>query len=210
LTESTDIVPESGKHASAEVTTTQARSMFSALYDPDMDFEKLASTSKYYAAGYRLVDKADLVGVPFVIVGVTYRPGFKLVDGTQMDYVSCECVIANERTLNSNPVKYSLPAELKVYPNEPVIFNDGGKGVRRTLTQLFENIGLIDVGSLGPDNQENPYDRPCTLWAEGSERAQDGITSDKQGDVFRFVAPRGLQESEYESPYGPATTYYFG
>jgi len=176
-------------------------------FDPDLDFQKLALEAKYRARGFRLVEKADLENVPHVIVGVTYRPGY-VVNGKQGDYVSVEAVVADKETLNSNPIKHLLPETVRVYGNEPVVYNDGSTGIRRSLTELFQAIGLIDVGKAVKD--ENPFDRPYSDWKEGADQAITGFTADKDGEKFRFVVARGLRRSDYEWQGQPATTYYLG
>lgn len=190
-------------------SATEGRSLMAAWgYNPDMDFRKLALEAQYHARGFRLVQKEQLIGVPHVIVGVTYRPGYVQQNGQESDYVSLEAVVADKDTLESNPVKHMLPDSLEVFGNEPVVYNDGGTGIRRYLTELFHNVGIIDVGKVKGD--ENPFDRPHQQWDSGAERATTGIVADHDGVPFRFIAFRGLRKSDYESPYGPATTYYFG
>jgi hypothetical protein len=178
------------------------------LYNPDLDFSKLGLETKYFTSGFQLVSKQDLIGVPHVIIGVTYRPGF--TDKTtkeQYSYVSIEAVIADKNTLDSSPVKHYLPDPLNVYPNQSVVYNDGGTGVRRELTRLFHQIGVINVGDITADSD---FDKPMSKWARGQEHAEDGITSDADGEKFRFMAVRGLRVSEYEYEGQPASTYYFG
>lgn len=200
-TESTSVaVPE---------TSTELRSWG---VDPALDFQKLALEAKYFSRGFRLVsDKGMLVGVPHVIIGVTYRPGYSRPDGVTYDYVSIEAVVADKKTLNSNPIRSQLPCaveDLPVFANESIVYNDGGTGIRRELTSIFHSQGLIDVGT--PKKNENPFDRPFQQWASGADIAQEGIFEDSQHDPFRFVAVRGLRRSDYESPFGPATTFYIG
>lgn len=176
------------------------------LYDPSRDFRSLALEAQYFSKGFRLVDKDALIGVPHIIIGVTYRDGFLSPDKRiQGDYVSVEAVIADKDTLNSPQISSQLPVpadQLSVYPNESVVYNDGGTGIRRTFTELFHDIGLINHGG-------DP-DRPMSQWAEGADRAAAGITADLNGQVFRYLALYGLRRSDYESPYGPATTFYIG
>lgn len=189
-------------------SATEGRSLMAAWgYNPDLDFRKLALEAQYRARGFRLIHKDQLIGVPHVIVGVTYREGFPR-NGMPADYVSLECVVADKDTMESSPVRHMLPSDLSVFGNEPVVYNDSGTGIRRTLTELFHNIGLIDVGNVKGD--ENPFDKPYQQWKDGADRAISGIVADADGVPFRYIAFRGLRESNYESPFGPATTYYFG
>lgn len=182
------------------------------LYDPDLDFRKLALEAQYFSRGFRLVNKDELLGVPFVVINFTYRPGFT-VAGIQGDYVSCECVVADAATLGSPQVRHQIGGrELTVYPNEAVVFNDGGTGVRRYLTELLIDMGIADVG-LPLKNDKSAADKPYSMWADGADRAETGITADSNGNAFRFIAMRGLRKSEYEIPEqygkGDACTYYF-
>jgi hypothetical protein len=198
------------------VSSTARRDIEVAFgYNPDRDFTKLALEATYHSRGFRLVDKSALVAVPHVIIGVTYRPGYPRADKEPGDYVSVEAVVANKETLYSPQVIQMLrkgqgkgPDDLEVWGNESVVYNDSGTGIRRTLTELFDEIGIINVGS--PNGDENVYDRQYQMWADGEDRATSGIVADLNGEPFRYTAWYGLRRSDYESPYGPATTYYLG
>lgn len=194
------------------VSATADRSALAGIYNPDLDFRKLASEAAYYSRGYKLVDKSDLIGVPHVVIAVTWRPGFPRQDKTPGDYVSIEAIVADHDTLYSNPVKHMLPVEpenLNVFPNDMVVYNDSSTGVRRTMTELFDTLGMIDVGGARSAD-ENPFDKPFQSWTAGQDAAQSTLTADRDGVPFRYIAIRGLRRSDYESPYGPATTYYYG
>lgn len=199
---------------STEVATTNAtesRLASYGLFDPDLDFKNLVAEVQpgFYTRGFRLIEKDDLIGVPHVIVGLTYREGYLNPETKQYgDYVSVEAVVASTDVLESVPVKYQLPKELKVFGNETVIYNDGSTGIRRSLTELLHQTGIIDVGASKGD--ENLFDKPYQRWASGSEKATDGIVADAQGNKFRYAALRGLRLSEYENEYGPGRTFYFG
>lgn len=178
-------------------------------YNPDLDFKKLLLEAQYGAKGFRLIENKDwLIGVPMIFIGATYRPGFPR-DGAEGDYVSIEAVVADKDTLASFPIQAQLPSEMKVWANEPIVFNDGSTGIRRQMTEVFQSAGLIDVGK--PRNKdENPFDRPYQKWASGAELATTGIVASTTGEKFRFVAPRGLRRSDYEWNDKPATTFYIG
>jgi len=192
-----------------EVVPYEDRALYIG-YDPDLDFRKLALESKYFTRGFRLLGKDALIGVPHIVIGVTYREGFPR-EGKAGDYVSVEAVVADAKTLASNPIKHQLPVppdQLSVYPNECVVYNDSGTGVRRYLTELFHNIGLVDVGPAKGD--ASPYDKPFQLWKSGADLATTGIVADNDGDAFRLPVMRGLRRSDYEWEGQPATTYYLG
>lgn len=209
-THETEAVPVSAIELPPDTNLTDARTFSEVLFNPDMDFRKLASEATDFTKGFRLVEDKDvLAGVPHVITTLTFREGYSTTAGPG-DYVSIEAVVADRDTLSSNPVRHYLPAavdELAVYPNEAIVYNDGGTGVRRACVKMLHDIGVIDVGV--PEGDENPFDRPYQLWASGSELAATGITADLNGRPLRYVVVRGLRRSDYTSPYGEATTYYF-
>jgi hypothetical protein len=191
---------------SLEVPVSATTARFSLL-DPDLDFRRLALEATHYARGFRLIDKDDLIGVPHAIVSVTYRPGFKNKDTAVVsDFVSVEAIVADPATLEMAPIKAMLPDPLRVYGNEPVVYNDGGTGIRRDLTRYFADMGLIDTGKGRAD--ENPYDRPVTQWADGADLAMTGITAVATGERLAYICTRGLRKSEYENEYGDGVTFY--
>jgi hypothetical protein len=203
------------EQAQAEVATvTENLPEFRALYDPDLDFRKLALEATYYAKGFRLVNKDWLTGLTFVCVNAIYRPGF-MKDSIQGDYVSLESVVADRDTINLPQVRQSYAeahggaVDLFVFPNEPIVINDGSTGVRRTITKHLHDVGMIDVGGKESDGLAR-FDRPFTLWKSGADEAQVGFASYPDGKPFRYLAPRGLRRSEYEYQGMPATTFYFG
>lgn len=205
----TEAHSESAEMVPVDATETRALSSI-GLYDPDLDFRKLAHEATHFAKGYRLVKKEALEGVPHVILAITYREGFPRA-GSPGDYVSLECIVADKDTLNSGPVRASLPIppdQLTVFPNEPVVYNDSSTGVRRQITELLSQMGMINPGK--PTGDENRYDKPFQRWTAGDNLATDGIITDQNGEAFRYVAIRGLRKSEYEWEGQPATTWYIG
>jgi hypothetical protein len=213
MTDSDQVTPS--EVAVPESSTDRRIAEVAFGYNPDRDFAKLAMEAQYHSRGFRLIEKSALIGVPHVIIGVTYRPGYPRADKEPGDYVSIEAVIATKEILNSPQVVHMLrkeqgisPDDLEVWGNESVVYNDSGTGIRRSLTELFHEIGVIDVGP--PKSGENMYDRQYQVWANGEDRATTGIVADLNGEPFRYTAWYGLRKSEYESPYGPATTYYLG
>lgn len=201
--------PDTGEMVPVDATETRALSSI-GLYDPDLDFRKLALEATHFAKGFRLVKKEQLLAVPHVILGITYREGFPRA-GSPGDYVSLECVVADKDTLHSGPVMASLPVppdQLTVYPNETVVYNDSSTGVRRQITELLATMGMINPGKANGD--ENKFDKPFQRWTAGDSIATDGIITDQNGEPFRYVAIRGLRKSDYEWEGQPATTWYIG
>lgn len=177
------------------------------LWNPDNDFRKLALDVAYVSEGFRLIDKEDLIGVPFVVKRVVYREGFPR-NGAEADYISVECIVADKATLSSEPVKGMIDGPPKVFGNEGVVFNDSGTGIRRELTRMFHAWELIDVGEQVSEDI-NQYDKPFQAWASGSGGALNGITADQVGKAGLYLALRGLRRSDYEWHGQDATTFYF-
>lgn len=174
------------------------------LYNPDNDFRALALDTAYISEGFRLIDKEDLIGVPFVVKRIVYREGYPR-EGAAGDYVSVECIVADRATLDSEPVKAMVPGPLSVYPNEGVVFNDSGTGIRRELTRLCAQYGLIELKD--PENADAPYQ----AWKAGGPESTAGFTGMEFGGKRSvYLALRGLRRSDYEWQGNPATTYYFG
>lgn len=190
------------------------------LYNPDLDFRKLveqAGTDAFWSQGFRLVEKEDLLGVPHIVISVTYREGFPRA-GVKGDYVSVEAVVAHAELLHSAPVLAGIRQarendhftidDLPVFQNEAVIYNDGSTGVRRTITEELTIGGVIDPGPEGPDVLSR-FDRQYQKWAAGSDLAGERIVALQSGVPYRHIARRGLRKSEYVNQYGDATTWYF-
>jgi hypothetical protein len=183
-------------------------------YNPDLDFRKLAAEATGAAAGYRLVAKESLLGIPHVIIGVTYREGFPR-QGVAGDYVSVEAVTADKDTMDRYTVKgFQRGNTEPVWPNEPVVYNDSGTGIRRALTAMFHQLGVIDVGEPQQPDYENVYDRAFQFWAAGADEAAAGITAipygTRENQPLRYVVARGLRVSTYEFQGSPAETFYLG
>lgn len=207
-------------------STAKELTTYRDMFDPDLAFSKLVNEVKsgYIARGFKLLTDKDggvgkdaLINVPHLVIGITYRPGFS-IPGTKIrgDYISLESVVADKEFFALPQVRASLGRDidtLAVYPNESVVYNDGGTGIRRTMTKLLHTTGVIDVGGDFKKDGDRIYDRPCELWASGAELAMSGIVADVDGEPFRYLAVRGLRRSDYKyddngTPQD-ATTYYF-
>lgn len=200
----------------------------------EASFEQLmhAANGEYYVIpGLSLHDKSALVGVPFIITRVTFRP---VPEATKQikhpgDFASIEATVANALTLKTQ-IQYkriSDPTtgrtieaveELPFEPGERIVFNDGSTGVRRQLVQIFDGAGLITVGALKEYGEiTNAYDMPWTKWDDVGEQinklTEEGIatpTIDRNpaGNQLLIVARRGLRVSTYAYGNDMATTYY--
>lgn len=157
-----------------------------------------------------------LVGIPFLIHSITFRPGI-IRDGIQQDYVSIEALLADAETMR-RAIKRgqftAVQAEL-LQPEENIILNDGSTGIFRQVVKYLNDNGYIALpeGPESGDKGNCRYDLPRTSW-EGTAVEMtvenDGTLSDTTYPV-RLFCPRGLRVSEYTSPVNPsekARTFY--
>lgn len=146
-----------------------------------------------------------LEGVPFLVVGATFRPGIVTPDGRSMAYVSVEALVAPANLIRSRGID---PESLPFRPESHIVFNDGSTGVYRQVTNALEGIGYIKLGEAGERSNarkgESTFDQPPAEWAD----VRFGeIRFDEEGRgiyyaPIRIRAPRGLRLSTYDNPYG--------
>lgn len=121
-------------------------------------------------------DKNLLLGVPHVITRVTYRPGID-----DKDYVSVEATLGDYAALSHAVLRKWIPNvatvdDLVFDPEERIVYNDGSTGIRRQLTMILHNAGIINVG---PVEDGFSYDRPYTEWESFN---QVGKMNNESGD----------------------------
>lgn len=179
--------------------------------------------------GLTLVDQLDLLGVPFYVTGVRFQSPIpdKSKECGWRDYVSLECTVADEATLNDqlkrgrvlrttgkNATSFQDIDELAVRPNERIVVNDGSTGIRRQVVSILDHpkMGLITVGHL---DVERRYDMPWNLWESAGDQtwvSGDNIlpyfTRRNDGKPLLINSRRGLYGSEFSNEYGDATTFY--
>jgi hypothetical protein len=185
------------------------------VYQPGADWDSLVSDADEIL-GYDLArDETadDLVGVPFLITRVIFRPGV-LRDKIRAAYVSCECRVApaldlrliNGRREGSRLGRITDLEHLAFGPDSHVVFNDGSTGVYRQITKYLTAKGfitlkdpVIETGSYG----ESSFDQPPGGWANvqagESKFDQDGFMD--YDSPIRLYCPRGLRLSLYENDY---------
>lgn len=165
-------------------------------------------------------DKARLVGIPFLITGVTFREGHKRPDKTRTNYASVEIMVANADMLRREHARGRITdAQLAgVDPLETLVFNDGSTGILRVLVSYCHAKSYISVPD-GPENGESGksrYDMLRDTW-ELSDACTVTLDSDDNSSIAINLAesplfcPRGLRASEYDhDDFGESTTYYIG
>jgi hypothetical protein len=185
------------------------------VYQPGEDWQSLIDSADEIL-GYDLArdETADaLVGVPFMITKVVFRPGV-MRDKERQAYVSSEVRIApamdiqliNSRRESSRLPRITALEALAFGPDTHVVFNDGSTGVYRQIvkylmTKKFIELKspLVESGEYG----ESSFDQPPSRWTD--TKAGD-VSFDVEGFTnyaadIRLYCPRGLRLSHYENDY---------
>jgi len=181
--------------------TEQAISPFGLYYPGAEPWETLIADADE-VLGHELIsgEAADrLIGVPFLITRLIYRPGVMRHGAfTRDDYMSAEAVIAPLNVISERARKGRLDLDtMSVEPGEHIVINDGSTGIYRQGTQYLAVKGLIGLPDTMPEigpKGESRYDLPRSEWLWGADQATAGIS-------IRMLAPRGLRYSEYDSEY---------
>jgi hypothetical protein len=194
--------------------TVDNTSAMPPVYQPGEDWQTLVNQSDEIL-GYDLArDETadDLVGVPFLMTRVVFRPGV-MREKQRQSYVSVEVRIApnpdlrliNSRRDSSRLTRISDLSGLPFGPDAHVVFNDGSTGVYRQIVKYLATKGyitlakpVIETGGYG----ECSFDQPPSGWAtinQGEGIAIDGFVG-YTADI-RLYCPRGLRLSQYENDY---------
>lgn len=165
---------------------------------------------------------SQLAGVPFVILGGTFRSGFvREVKGKKYtgDYVSLEILMGDDAAFTARGISLDGKA---FRPLQVVRFNDGSTGVRRQMVSYLAAKGYIqvsdtpldEIGTAGGKMGDSEFDIPVSYW-------KDVMIGDLRFDVesnaiydFKIPrglsCPRGLRESAYKNENGDGLTRYLG
>lgn len=138
-----------------------------------------------------------LVGVPFLITRVFYRPS-EYGTASEGNYVSVEAVIAPEHILRRRRVNIeTMPFE----PESQVVFNDGSTGIARQITAYLHATGRISLPEpVHPEGKrgESSYDLPVSKWTDihaGDMRFTPTGEAVYVCDI-RLSCPRGIRISD--------------
>lgn len=158
-------------------------------------------------------DKSALVGVPFLITGVSVRDGVMRGPDkknlTPTNYLSVEVMIYPAADIAKRVKRGFMTEEQanRFSPEDQVVFNDGSSGVARQLLAYMHASGYIRVpeGKEAGEVGECRYDVYRTEWLKG-------FSLDEPNPHFSFdlACPRGLRVSNYANEMGDAATYYLG
>ncbi len=138
----------------------------------------------------------NLIGVPFLIENITFRPGDiniapKGQPAVYRDYVSVEALIH--------------PDYQRRFKRSRVVFNDGSTGIYRQIVAYLAARGYVTVSDTvaekAPSN-ESRYD------VSYSQPDRDGEPNRPVDFAVRLYCPEGLRKSDYTNEYGEAETWY--
>lgn len=182
------------------------------------------SAQDFYATdGFNVVAKSDMLGVPHIITGVRFQHPSKGRGELEnrRGFVTVECTVADTRTLEKEISRGRIPGvgdmiALPFDPEERLVYNDGGTGIRRQLVKMLDAFGVITVG-----NTDDPrrFDLAYTAWESCDQMVESGeldgeaiyvpyITRNHKGTQLVIKVQRGLYASDFSNEYGEATTYY--
>lgn len=182
-----------------------------------MSYEDLEAMETIRVSGFTIVSKEELLGVPHIATKVTY---WHPLEG-RFGFVSVEATVASAPVLKRAISRGWVPNvaaddQFRLEPSERIVYNDGGTGIRRQLTELFHGVGVIDVGHEDI-NDGSRFDTPWPDWEAFTDTRRQSAeigevpcvwripTDDKrwEGGYKPFVlkADRGLSVSEYSNAY---------
>lgn len=210
-----------------------------ALTHDDVDFNSMSYSEiqmlmsdggleAYVPAGATVIGKEFLLGVPLFITAVTFQMPSAVTPKKPVaaDFISCEATIASAakldmqirlgRVLDGNGVAVTEIGQLPFEPDERVVINDGGTGMRRDIVNILNRAGIIHVGNPKIPAEMNPLDAAWTLWESPSRQMKElkegvsvpHITLNHKGNPLLIDVRRGLRVSEYEWEGDMARTYY--
>lgn len=158
--------------------------------------------------GVELEEGNRLIGVPFIALRLTYRPGgfISPVTNEAGHYVSIDLMVGPEREIAKGIRRGRITEPCDVEPGELLVINEGGTGVYRQTVEFLETKGWIILPD-GPKNgaySESRYDTPLDKWRYPDASPVE-VRFDINGDPIatadiRLECPRGLRASEYDNP----------
>jgi hypothetical protein len=169
------------------------------------DWAELVSQSNEFF-GADLEGGDNLIGVPFAIVRMTFRPGdfarrdFQDLNG---DVVFLDLIIGPQEEIDRGVRRKRITEPVMVEAGEHLGINEGGTGVYRQMVQYLEAAQMIRLpnpdGPLDGKYGESRLDAPVRTWqyhetavARLGERGEPTLSFN-----VRLLCPRGLRASDY-------------
>jgi hypothetical protein len=158
-----------------------------------------------------------LIGVPFIVVRITVRPGdyTHAACGEAHPYASLDIILGDQKELDRAMLRDRITSEqfAMFEAEEHLLFNEAGTGAYRHSLAFLESQNVLILpdgprqGTFGesrydslPDSWQIPQDTTSTVASPGT------LAFNKQGQHIitwetRLRCPRGLRVSEYQNEY---------
>ncbi len=149
----------------------------------DLSFDELMAQELDETRGHDLIDKDELVGIPFVITSFTFRES----DMAAVEYVSVEAITRDNQRIVFNDGSTGIRRDLVNYciAREFIIMKDATKFDPNGSLQDMMNNEIIDLTEsidvrFGPDDNFNAtVNLPRGLFAKkGLRKSEYGATPD--------------------------------
>lgn len=170
-------------------------------------YEQMQETADIHY-GVELEEGNRLIGVPFMALRLTFRPGGYIspVTNEAGHYVSIDLMVGSEREIAKGIRRKRITEPCDVEPGELLVINEGGTGVYRQAVEYLEAKGWIILPD-GPRNgaySESRFDTPLDKWRYPDTTPVE-VRFTPDGDIVAIVdvrleCPRGLRASEYDNP----------
>lgn len=157
-------------------------------------------TQSFEFFGGELEAPTSVVGIPFVILRLTFRIGDYLRpdNGELGDYVSADIITATEEIIESRRARGKIPETSVAGPGEHIVLNFSGTAAYRQLVTFLESNRFIILpeGSDGGNFGASRLDTSVRLWQIRKDIKvsydESGAYQSAQFDV-RIHCPRGLR-----------------
>jgi hypothetical protein len=170
--------------------------------------ELVAQSEQIFGAD--LEKGASLLGVPFVIVRATFRPGNYIrsdMKGVNGDVVFISVITGPQTEIDKGKRRGRIADDCPVEPGEHLGFNEAGTGVYRQVVLYLETAGLIRLPEPEKPEEgrygESRLDAPVKTWLihDSATTAQTDTGDVTVNFDLRLFCPRGLRESSYENEH---------
>lgn len=164
-----------------------------------------------------------LVGVPFMGIRATIRPGDYKNPATKLNhpYASLDLIVGPQKDIDRAVRRGRVKEDVNVEAGEHLVVNLAGTGAYRQIVQTLEAYGAVTL-PLGPEGGQfggSRFDSLASAWvvnfgdviaSTGKDGKPDGGEPTLAFDL-RLYCPRGFRASEYENEYTKeGVTLYIG
>ena len=164
-----------------------------------------------------------LVGVPFMGIRATIRPGDYKNPSTKLNhpYASLDLIVAPQKDIDRAIRRGRVKEDVNVEAGEHLVVNLAGTGAYRQIIQTLEAYGAVTLpeGPEGGPFGGSRFDSLASAWIVNSGEVTPSTGKDGKPDGgeptlafdLRLYCPRGFRASEYENEYTKeGLTLYIG